>query len=576
MALEIIRGTAGGDDSTFFHSSDRRPWQGEKYFIISLKHRVETHHSSLHYTMKQTRSDSRRQKLFRKILNVPLLLALAYSGWNASRYGRLSIIDSREVSLKKFEKSVVVDDERSQDYNSSSSNIVVSEEEASPFSPVRVFRRYQQQHSQIALLQDQDDALEHRKFAVAYYWCPHRAGNILHGFFNTIVWAVIHNRTVLWKYDTGAPDTNTEADCQAILKRASWIPSYDEWSMKLALDEPVAVLMDKDRWASDQQHKTVIYPQISDLQWNQTDILRHTWSDHPIQRKDYREYINELPEINRMITTKLFHENVDFLYGMLYRECFTLQVALHSGQQDNLDTQDDSSNDLFSLALHSRHTVAADDGSYIDDELKCLKQLLSSRKTCRVHLMSDRTRTIELLSDWLKERNCTVVTATRDTGVSLSKEHGPWAGIGFLQDLEMAAAARHGAIGDPHRSSFALLVKLIEYDRKVAAWKNGKDMHQDGPDKLLQCKLPGRPVAGYDYGSGTPTFRHHSFLKALEPVQVLNDYIKQHSYGIDEYASNRRYVIAALDCELPLMDRLYSVLNSKFLRDLVTSIYPVY
>jgi hypothetical protein len=509
---------------------------------------------------KQTnRSTSRRQILFRKTLSVSLLLVLAYSAWNASLYGylRLSIlrIDSREVSLKTaYEKSAVVDDERSQDYDSSRYSILLSEKEAPPFLPVKVFRRYQQQHSQMALLQDEEDALQHRKFAVAYYWCPHRAGNILHGFLNTVVWAVIHNRTVLWKYDTGAPDTNTEADCQAILKRASWIPSYDEWSVKLQLDEPVAVPMNKSQWASEQQHKTVIYPQIADLQWNRTDILRRTWSDHPIQRKDYRDYIDALPEIVKITTAKLFNENVDFLYGMLYRECFTL---VHSGKQDYSD-------DVFSLALHSRHTVAADDGSYIDDELECLDQLLSSHKTCRVHLMSDRTRTIELLSGWLQERNCTVVTAARDAGVSLSKEHGPWAGIGFLQDLEMAAAARHGAIGDPHRSSFALLVKLIEYDRKIEAWNNGNDLHQDGADILLQCKLPGRPVAGYDYGPGTPTFRHHSFLKVLEPVQVVDDYILQHSYGSDEYSASRHYVVAVLDCELPLMDRVYSVLNSKF------------
>jgi hypothetical protein len=271
-----------------------------------------------------------------------------------------------------------------------------------------------------------------------------------------------------------------------------------------------------------------------------------------------------------MTTAKLFHEDVDFLYGMLYRECFTLQDALHSGQQDHSDAH--SADDLFSLALHSRHTVAADDGSNIGDELKCLKELLSSHRTCRVHLMSDRPRTIELLTEWLEERNCTVVTAARDVGVSLSKEHGPWAGVGYLQDLEMAGAARHGAIGDPHRSSFALLVKLIEYDRKVAAWKSGKDLRQDGADKLLQCKLPARQVSGYDYGPGTPTFRHHSFLKPLEPVHVVEDYILQHSYESGEDSSSRRYVLAMLDCELPIMDRLYSVLNSKFLRDLVTTL----
>lgn len=506
-------------------------------------------------------------------------------------------MDAREMSILKTNVKpdvIAVDSNEgsrnhSLHHNRNSSNntakVVRPEEkqEMPPFWPIKTFRLYQEQHSDTALLAEDAFALGTRKFAVAYYWCPHRAGNILHSFLNTMVWAVIHNRTVLWKYDTTAPDTNTETDCQAILQRASWIPSYDEWSERLHLEEPVPVPMDKNRWAYDQEHATVIYPQIADLQWNRTDITRHTWSDHPIERKDFRQYLHQLPEIMKRTMAQLYHENADFLYGMLYRECFTLQVPLLSSiqqqqQHHNVIVQDDSfESDVLSVALHSRHTVAADDGSFIGDELQCLNKLLSlpshstnnnnrtSNNNCRVHLMSDRPRTIALLTNWLVDRNCSVVTATRDTGTSLSKEHGPWAGIGFLQDLEMAAAARHGAIGDPHRSSFALLVKLMEYDRKVAAWKRDTvSQQQDANDELLQCKLPARKVSGYDYGPGTPTFRHHSFLKPLEPVRVLEDYILQHSEESQE-PTNRRFVVASLDCALSVTDRIYSVMNSKCL-----------
>jgi hypothetical protein len=131
--------------------------------------------------------------------------------------------------------------------------------------------------------------------------------------------------------------------------------------------------------------------------------------------------------------------------------------------------------------------------------------------------MSDRKLTVELLSDWLWKRNCTPVTAAKDSGHSLSKEHGPWSGVGFVQDLALASAARHAVLGDPARSSFALVNELIEYDRRIEAWRKGRQ----NPADLLHCRLPGPDTA--------PTFRHHSFLEPLAPVQVMDQYIRQHS-----------------------------------------------
>jgi hypothetical protein len=73
-----------------------------------------------------------------------------------------------------------------------------------------------------------------------------QAGNRLHYFFNGYCGAVVTNRTYLWKYfdretclalrnvqaeaiSSTANATNRVEDCDAILERAAWLPSYDEW-----------------------------------------------------------------------------------------------------------------------------------------------------------------------------------------------------------------------------------------------------------------------------------------------------------------------------------------------------------
>jgi hypothetical protein len=111
-----------------------------------------------------------------------------------------------------------------------------------PLRPLQQFRRFFDQHSQHALLLEETATTHHdirqRKFAVAYYSCPQRAGNFFHSFFNTVTWAMIQNRTLLWAYEN---KKNQEDDCQAVLKRAEWIPSYIEWKGRLKLPDPVSV-----------------------------------------------------------------------------------------------------------------------------------------------------------------------------------------------------------------------------------------------------------------------------------------------------------------------------------------------
>jgi hypothetical protein len=120
-----------------------------------------------------------------------------------------------------------------------------------PYPPLKVFQQYQKWHSAESL----EKSPHNRTFAVGYYSCPLQAGNRLHHFFNGLLWAVVTNRTYLWKYfdpETclASPKrsdgrhlfscnaTNRVEDCDTILERSAWLPSYDEWAPKLSLGKP--------------------------------------------------------------------------------------------------------------------------------------------------------------------------------------------------------------------------------------------------------------------------------------------------------------------------------------------------
>ena len=405
---------------------------------------------------------------------------------------------------------------------------------------------------------------------------------------------MIHNRTVLWKYHN---TSNQESDCQGILRRVSWLPSYDEWSERLVAHDvftqeefiPVPLLTDDknlSQWQQDEQNvRVALYPQISDVLAERSDIARSAWSNHPMDKKDYQKYIMELDQATQATVGHLYSDGKEFLYGMLYSNLFTL---LEPAVPKLVNSSNANTTYEISLALHSRHTVAADDGSYISDELKCLEKMLphlDKPYDCRVYLMSDRQATIDKLTGWLvHERNCTVVTAEQHETSGSSdtvQEHGPWAGIGFLQDLDLTANARHGVIGDKHRSSTALLLELVEYRRRLVAWKkkhNEKDCDTPTPANpastmsssiapLQICQLPKRSISGYNYGPDTPTYRHHSYLEPLPPIQVLDDYVN--NVATRGRKDGGAYVTAAFDCDEPTPEAVYAVLNSKFETDTI-------
>jgi hypothetical protein len=309
---------------------------------------------------------------------------------------------------------------------------------------------------------------------------------------------------------------------------------------------------------------------------------------------------------------KLYYEGVDYLMGMLFRECFVLNESLFDNlptvSNNNSNKTDNNNNTSFSLALHSRHTSIGDTGQYIVEEMTCLSKLLpkqSSPNTCFVYLMSDRILTVQLLSKWIREHNCTpIYFNSSSTGSSSSSssdaidsektttittksiqrltEHGSRAGIGFMQDLLSVSRARDSYIGDIHRSSFRLLIEIIEYDRKIEAWRlmnkhgvttlasNGLSIVQI--QNLTYCTLKNRSPMGYNYGPGTPTFKHPSFLEPLVPIAVVNRYKQLHSVGALHQQNNnthhdddRQYVIATIIPTSNTSSFIYQFLNSKYI-----------
>ena len=164
-------------------------------------------------------------------------------------------------------------------------------------------------------------------------------------------------------------------------------------------------------------------------------------------------------------------------------------------------------------------------------------------------------------------------------------EHGPRAGVGFFRDLhlieqEAKRGARNAAlIGDEARSSFALAKYITVYHNRLNQIRRGDTavikstavkQHATPPSwKLDQgdrlpwlCAMPARPVSGYNYGPGTPTFyRKVADAPLTTPQVLLKEYRQQHSQqalsiDYDSFTlragllpTGRKFGIVTIDCD---------------------------
>ena len=473
--------------------------------------------------------------------------------------------------------------------------------------PVLIVERYKEQHNVKVLEQEDASGGLHptRQYAIAPYWCPERAGNILHNLFNTVTWAIITNRTILLQWDHSNPNRNTAAHCEHALHLKPWVPLWDEWKDRISSNTIVPIAIDVTRRRFDEIHTVVMFPQIPGVLHERGDeIYRNSWSDHPFH-PDYERYIEDCPELRKTMARDLNSLTVDFLYGMLFRQMFLMiPEQVTSGRELIQKKRSDS----FTVALHSRHVGRTDDGSIFEDEAKCLSRLMNevffnissdvgsnhfsqqntpetnSYTSCDIYLLSDRAATVEKLSEWMQQEYpiCYVhrtepSAAGKDQTTIRAIEHGPHPGIGFFRDLTMGAQARTAIIGDEHHSSYKLLHELVTYDRTMERVNAAAVSSNVWPKPLLHCHLPQRPPTGYNYGPGSHTYiQLAESLPELRPMKLWRLFRQRHSQHVleQEYAnaeneteaswiqSGRLYSVANITCPLSMEeDSTLSLLN---------------
>eukprot|EP00547_Thalassionema_nitzschioides_P006976 CAMPEP_0194204608 /NCGR_PEP_ID=MMETSP0156-20130528/4079_1 /TAXON_ID=33649 /ORGANISM="Thalassionema nitzschioides, Strain L26-B" /LENGTH=540 /DNA_ID=CAMNT_0038930663 /DNA_START=227 /DNA_END=1849 /DNA_ORIENTATION=- len=451
--------------------------------------------------------------------------------------------------------------------------------------PNQILTQYMEWHSEEALLLDYRKQRRRNFFVIGHYSCPYQAGNRLNHFFNDMKWAIITNQTLLWKYydystcvemessDIRYNGTSmkhcrhdtTEADCGRILRRATWIPSFDEWAPKL--------LRNEDNYPRDDKTSSLLNNSIhrmhfsnfpSKNEWHVVDNDYSTSTINHHQRQQSRIRITQYPimvssesfinqtdyyHLELLNTTQsreraiqLESLGINYLYGMFYRELFTLTSAIKNQNEKpatekttpqqpsslspdrssvniNGDTNEDRTADnhiIFSIGLHSRHVIANQKVRGVGREEECLKEMLQYKQThqsCTVYVMSDRTWSKRKMSRlFLANYNCTVQTLDHDgsksiSTTSFSEEHGPMAGRAFFEDLDFVAKNTYNAfISIGKGTSSQMIYSVIEYDRYMEAFRKKKRL-----DETLRQQ-------------GSEIVTNSSSAMMVEPVYHCNKY----------------------------------------------------
>lgn len=366
--------------------------------------------------------------------------------------------------------------------------------------PIKILQRYIESHGVEALKNNP----ENRQYAIVDYQCPFEAGNSFHLFANGLLYAILTNRTILWRYwdrETckKAPNrpkclfTNTVDDCNQVLLRAPWMAGYHDWKHLLHEEHyyvPFHAAVTERPVEEDKLPRPDNY-----MEYYGIDLVSKYPQQVVIWPKLYFRY-SELGEsstvrnrlfhtpVARKMTKDLFSWGADFLYGMLHRYAFEI-----SGTIKATVPKVDPLSKYHTVALHSRHRFEGFDGCDIEREISCLEDIQKSSpsdKQFRVSLMSDRVCTIAELSSWLGKRGISVVLASHpEEGQDYRGEHGPFAGAGYFYDLAMVLETAQDAFVSMRRSSSDFVRELVEFHRTMRLVEQGKEL-----EKLSICFMP--------------------------------------------------------------------------------------
>eukprot|EP00588_Corethron_pennatum_P024495 CAMPEP_0194315418 /NCGR_PEP_ID=MMETSP0171-20130528/12239_1 /TAXON_ID=218684 /ORGANISM="Corethron pennatum, Strain L29A3" /LENGTH=333 /DNA_ID=CAMNT_0039071239 /DNA_START=391 /DNA_END=1392 /DNA_ORIENTATION=- len=325
---------------------------------------------------------------------------------------------------------------------------------------------------------------------MGFYSCPDSAGNRLHEFMNNLITAIANNYTIFWKfYDadachaTGMTDKwclgpNTIEKCHEVVNRASWIPSYDDWSETLNLTFG-ARSQTKEFFSP--QHDVFI-PNDNKV-WAPSEFATAARMEMFVKKKSLKT-LSAKDRIEELYSQDTYYRPY-YLYGLLLHEIFPFQDSV----QPAVDLLGDTKEDI-SIVLHSRHVRGEIDGSGVSKEIDCIESIIKQHESigtdmtnCKVFLMSDRIPTIINLKKWITQNmTCKPVIAYHNAnidGAGQFREHGPFALVGFFEDLALGAHANGGYIGASplaRLSSSDLFRELYDYNRVVGNENRKEDL----------------------------------------------------------------------------------------------------
>lgn len=407
--------------------------------------------------------------------------------------------------------------------------------------PLDMLQTYISQHSERSLRGDfQKNNTDYRRFAIVHYSCPQQFGNRMHHFYNDFLLAFLTNRTILWRYwdretcvqlgnnydheicvdgNRSLSIDDPQQACGHIMSTALWMPRYEDWSKRLDLPEPEQIWIrpinphnaphptpegvERIRWVADAVGRATNRSDVgvsSDLKivvfQPLVGVLGPAFVEKQLTQNPYH--------LSRV--QALFGFGSEFWYGLLFDHAFRLHPEFLSTVEPStrLFENDDLALSAMTIALHSRHTDPSDDGTNITEELNCLKSLIREMEllnltSCRLFMLSDRPQTLMALAAWFSDSAvaCTVVQARHDAHAKeagLEAEHGPFAGAGFVRDLELASEGASKSLNAAWighgRSSSKLLLEWVTYRRAIRLWRDYGVVPDQLP-KVSRCQLSG-------------------------------------------------------------------------------------
>ena len=293
-----------------------------------------------------------------------------------------------------------------------------------------------------------------RRYALATYFCPRKAGNGIFNFLNAFALAVVTNRTLVARIGnhTHGWSVDRRAACDAVLTLRDWVPREDAMGLSAANWTGIP------GWRSPGEAQILKTPGLDTLPARYLDfwgMFGHNAAG--VAMPEARRCLSAVAESRAAV---LFRGGLDLAYGTLFHAAFRLAAP------------PPTLSGAFSVAVHSRHrgrVNAANYGRDISREASCLRRVIDAApRPCIVHIMADREATRTNLSAFVQsELGCaTLVAPVGADDYGIKAEHGP--AYAFFRDLAVATAATDGIVTTVPSTASNLVAALVAHGHSRA------------------------------------------------------------------------------------------------------------